>query len=250
MNGESGKTHENSKANDGTDKVSPIPSDTPPVTDVPARNAKNETTNQTYWQRRHYRVQLAIGIIGTIAVIIYGCQLSEMRKATRAAERAANLANKSIKQVEANERLDQRAWITVRVAMLDNELAVGQKPSVTLEIVNSGKTPGTMEVATAVSWGSETPHFDVPSSPRVSRMVVAPGVTVTTQCLPKAPMEKQDDIDLIHMSLSYVFVYGLLIYNDIFGQEHRTEFCFRITEDKLKKKPFLMTACETGNRAD
>jgi len=81
-------------------------------------------------------------------------------------------------------------------------------------------------------------------------MVVGPGVTVTTQKESNTPIEKPDDIDLIHMGLNYVFVYGVLIYDDIFGKEHRTEFCFRISGDKLKKQPFLMTACETGNEAD
>ena len=102
------------------------------ITAQPSRNdPEKRCWRDKRWRHPQVIVNGLLAFIAVIAGVIYFGQLQEMKRATKAAERAANLANKSIKQVEANERLDQRAWITVRAAVLDNQLAAGQKPSVT-----------------------------------------------------------------------------------------------------------------------
>ena len=174
-----------------------------------------------------------------------------MKKATKAATGATDLSRRSLEQIERNTHLDQRAWVTVRGAILTKQLATGEKVVVKLEIINSGKTPALeTETAGVVSERPDTPRVD-PTLPATvsSRGVVGPGVVVTTEFESKVPITK-DDIDWIQMGLNYIYVNGLIIYNDVFGQKHRTEFCFKISQKELQTQPFLMTDCDVGNTAD
>src|ERR1051325_1376386 len=92
-----------------------------------------------HWVKHNAQPILAVATI--LILLIYVGQLTEMRKSTNAAKRAARLAKKSIEHVETNARLDQRAWVTIRTAKLIKLPALDEIPIVVLQLFNSGKTP-------------------------------------------------------------------------------------------------------------
>src|SRR6476620_10683491 len=77
--------------------------------------------------------------VGAYALWIYGGQLDEMRKSTKAATKAANLAKRSVEQVERNSRLDQRAWVSVRE--IKGFPKANEPLRITAFITNTGRTP-------------------------------------------------------------------------------------------------------------
>jgi hypothetical protein len=255
VNSESREAHEKSKSNDGADKVPPIPSDPPPITDIPTRNAKHETPNQTDWQRRHYWMQFAVFLVGVVVAIIYGCQLNEMRKSTNAAARAARAAENSLTFARENAHLDQRAW----VAAIDvrGTPQVGKEFEVFLLVKNSGKTFAKefeiLKIVEGVVGGKE-PRLDIEENMRgvlqslrqdrgVS--VLAPNSEFTASLTLNNHEEiSQTQLDQIKSGQLVIFFHGKMTYRDIFNCPHWTTFCLRL-DPSLK-----FTSCEKGNDAD
>ena len=69
---------------------------------------------------------------------------------------------------------DQRAWVTVTGAKLVRPLTVGEKPSVQIELTNSGKTPEmkvkTVAVAYIASSGAARSATPIPKKLNISRL--------------------------------------------------------------------------------
>jgi hypothetical protein len=200
--------------------------------------------------RRFKRSANALLVIATILILcVYYGQLRQMKKSTRA-------ATKSVKLIEKNERIDQRAWVTVRQAKVDNALTVGQAPVVTLSISNSGKTPALRtEVAWAVFERSSTPDSWTEDAwlpaiiePAISQIVVGPNGDITAKKEKIGAIVDTDEIKTIRDGDNYLYARGFITYYDIFKQPHRTEFCYRIHGKELDQ--LLMQAAESGNNAN
>jgi hypothetical protein len=126
-----------------------------------------------------------------IAACIYGCQLSEMQKSTKAATTAAEAATKSadateesVKVARENAQFDQRAWVTIRAIHLAQPLAPNQQLSIQIILANSGRTPAIRaavpSITTIVPSTSTLTEDDlatvqvVPASGETSRIVMGP----------------------------------------------------------------------------
>ena len=77
-------------------------------------------------------------VAAIIGACIYGWQLSEMRKSTNAATKAAKAAEDSVLLAKQNAHLDQRAWVVV--SDVSGVPEVGKPFIVTMNITNVGKT--------------------------------------------------------------------------------------------------------------
>jgi hypothetical protein len=171
-----------------------------------------------------------------IAACIYGCQLSEMQKATLAATKAAKAAEDSVVLAKQNAHLDQRAWMAL--ASVSGAPNVGEPFRVTITIRNTGKTPAKkvriIPVVDPRADGSP-PDFektveDTAKSHEtgpygiVSDAVVPPsatsGSTITASkgALTPAALEALK-------GQQRVFVYGKITYEDVFGVPHWVKFC-------------------------
>lgn len=104
----------------------------------PTGNNAEQPKDQTYWEKRQFRVQRLIAYAGVFGILIYGLQLWEMRKSTNAATYAAQVARDSLKFATENAHLEQRAW--VGVMGVEGPLLPGKKYKVDVTLKNTGKT--------------------------------------------------------------------------------------------------------------
>lgn len=130
--------------------------------------------------------------------------------------------------IEASKQ-EQRAWITIREANII-ELTPGKPPRVEIDILNTGKTPCTLrsifklvvtpaldDIELSQKW-LDGPGSDGPSS------VVGPGISVACPCIGTSAVS-EEEIARIKSGSIHIFVFGVLVYKDAFGKEHKTRYC-------------------------
>ncbi|HEY2711856.1 MAG TPA: hypothetical protein VGI60_05020 [Chthoniobacterales bacterium] len=164
-------------------------------------------------------------MIGIVALIIYGCQLKEMQRSSKAAITGLALS-------EQMNRIEERAWVAP--AGISGDLEVGKEFRPQVVFKNSGKTFALRMASSIkielVKKGSD-PNFDRVKEPsKVDDIWSSVLLPPNGQCgsLPD-PLEKspfsQEQIDSIRDTQS-LFVYGRVSYADIFGHYHWTTFCY------------------------
>jgi hypothetical protein len=183
-------------------------------------------------------------------------QLVEMQKATKSATEAADAAKDAVAQTKESMRLDQRAWVTVRIAKVIKPPAMDEIPAVTLHIVNSGKTPALKHRAAAAIYINDT--TDLTSQTKTpmgkdSNAVVGPNGEVDVPFDMRRPIVDEIVIQQMKEERSYLYIAGVIFYEDVFERPHRTNFCFRINGAKLFEQgenARFMWSADIGNTAD
>jgi hypothetical protein len=134
-------------------------------------------------------------------------------------------------------KISERAWVMLKSAQFSN-IAVGQKPSVSLIAENSGKSPATdfatssgLVVLSAVPpQGGPMPEVQ----PRGLRSVgiLGPGMSVisTTQL---EHVLTADEIESVKNGHQFLYYFGMVRYRDIFGINRYTQFCFEANPENL-----------------
>ena len=104
----------------------------------PTDSDSNNFKKTANWEKRHFAINAIIAVVGGLALIIYWCQLREMRKSTDAATRAAKAAEDSITFARNSAHLDQRAWVApIDVTGKPEE---GKPYKVAVTFKNTGRT--------------------------------------------------------------------------------------------------------------
>jgi hypothetical protein len=171
---------------------------------------------------------------------IYFLQVTQMKKSTDAATRAANAAEASVKQVRSTVRHDERAWIAV--ADMQGIPEVGAIFSVNLVAQNSGKTFAknlTMRAVIEIAKKGEEPDFSLENSDVARKdssiSLLAPNAdyVMDIELRKQTPPNEitQADLDGIRSGNLTIFVHGRMTYDDIFGCPHWTSFCTRLKPD-------------------
>jgi hypothetical protein len=172
-----------------------------------------------------------------IAACIYGCQLSEMQKATAASTKAANAAEDSVTLARQNAQLEQRAWITtagitgtpelnkvlrikIEVANTGKTFAKNLKITPSADPQERGKVPDFAAVVKQSAQAGTATKYGVESN------VLFPPNGKTSVTLTASSGELgQAEIDALRSGEQRIFVYGKMTYDDIFKQHHWTTFC-------------------------
>jgi hypothetical protein len=169
-------------------------------------------------------------------VWIYNAQLKEMQKSTKSASRAAKAAEGSIALMRDNARLDQRAWVTV--AGVTGFPEVGKPLVVTVHITNTGKSPAKNVKVTPIiesCAGDIVPDFPSTVAKIANSEIQGQGSVPSTVLLAPAA-QTYASINLGKKNLAEgaltelrdmkyrIFVYGKIVYTDIFDCEHWTSF--------------------------
>jgi hypothetical protein len=171
---------------------------------------------------------------------IYFLQLTQMKKSTEAATRAANAAEASVREVRRTARHDQRAWIAV--VDIQGIPEVGTMFSVNLVAQNSGKTFAknlTMRAVIEIAKKGEEPDFSLEDSAAARKdssvSLLAPNAdyVMDIELRKQTPPHEiaQSDLDGIRSGNLTIFVHGRMTYDDIFGCAHWTSFCTRLKPD-------------------
>jgi hypothetical protein len=206
-----------------------------------SQKIEKKTRRKAYISSQVFRwITLTVDVLVFAAVAIYSFfayqqwqamngQLVEMKAATKATRDSVLLARDSA-------RIDQRAWLTLDSIHSDPVIPKKGEP-LTIHVIfkNAGKTPAKHAIFHTVVLARETsrgdPDFDADEkSDRdqvIHRALIAPGgVWEMTQTIEADKFDKsaikdfQDDV-------ARLFVFGRIIYSDIFGCEHWTTFCHR-----------------------
>jgi hypothetical protein len=161
------------------------------------------------------------------AVVVYSKQLSQMRKATRAATHATSLAT-------LNSHLDLRAWVAP--VFLSGKPEPGRVWTVTIETQNSGKTFGKKFEIIAIPKIKELadpdPDFEKElrdmreKRPNQGQGVIAPGGQFAHTAKPYGDHNLTGaQLEYIKSPTVLVLVFGKITYSDVFGCDHWTTFC-------------------------
>jgi hypothetical protein len=177
-----------------------------------------------------------------IAACVYGCQLSEMQKATIAATKAADAAKessdtakRSIEFARETAHLDQRAWVSIFHGPLSEPPKVGQKFRVSVPIKNTGKTFArkvTVDGGVHIVRADAKPNFAAKAAGNqpVTGLLLAPNGEYTLIVDPADPWS--DDQNKAITSGQYqAFVWGCITYYDVFDCVHWTIYCCTLNPD-------------------
>lgn len=145
-------------------------------------------------------------------------------------------------QMQQTLEVSQRAWVvTKEVKIVEGTFGPGLRPTVTLELDNSGPSPAMNLKAIAIfGVGSVIPNFEGLSGDALRGMTNTPVSSVgvlgsgTTFVMPLRHHEALTAaaIQDILTNKQALIVTGVIDYEDIFHRARQTSFCFR-TKDGL-----------------
>jgi hypothetical protein len=159
--------------------------------------------------------------------------VQQERRIADAAQSAIQASNRQSLANLQSLRNDQRAWVSAIPSTLSGASLVGGIPAagqlfgVRINFRNSGKTPA-MTTRTCLDWGirqaGQAPQLHC-SSVQHGVGIVPPGGTIFTDGLlfVNTPVNARETI---LQEKEVVWVWGWSTYDDVFGRDHRTDFCY------------------------
>jgi hypothetical protein len=205
------------------------------------------TTELTFYQHWDFWLSLftLLLVVATFLLVLETRSMrtssdKSMRDMLKHAEVSADAANRSADSTQALVHLGQRAWVTVVRCEPGRSEIDRMLQSVTTPITNTGETPA-IDVEIWQDYRIETGLLnnfpDINDAKHVRAGVVGPGATflVETEVLRSRPGERPqeqprydippDVQEALHNGAMHVYIYGKVVYKDIFGQEHMTVWC-------------------------
>jgi len=249
---------------------------TPAQHEVPSDQKKsNKNENETAKElAREFRwvefAQLAIsGIlaaVGIVALVIYHGQLEVMRgqlgeiirqypelqKSSQAARDSADSSQTTLNEATKNFIVDERAWVGVELKMDNFGPLAPSYFTYTFKFKNYGRSPALNIWTIDNAWAY---GLKFPASPYYVKKMPTPFEVHSTSplfpgeehAMPGTSHISQPQIDEIGKGHLWWYSYGIITYDDIFGQHHTTHFCYRHGVNPPDNKPIL---CDTYNDAD
>jgi Sec-independent protein translocase protein TatA len=222
-------------------------------------------------------------LIATIVIaVIYTRQLREMRKATHLTGDAVQVARDTLTETQnsnarqavlseqtrkdasaaaksssdesaaslqatiQNFHADQRAWIGASPSTFD--LSDGKPLAVIVSLTDTGKTPG-LNLSSQVHWIDlpEDREFTLADVNYQKIEPILSGTIFPNQIVPvkAATFVSVGSFDDFRNGIMILYVYGRTEYQDIYGANHWTEFCYVVSPD-LKTG----TLCKIYNATD
>jgi len=180
-----------------------------------------------------YRGYLWFTIAGVVGALI---GISVIYLQTKATQEAARAASRSAKVAEDTLKITQRAYLSVDDWNVLN-IATGMVPAITYKIFNSGPTPATLiesSVKYLISLDlPETPTYDLKPCPRNN--IRGHGFTASRFEFKEPPTN--ETIESLNKGIQFIYVWGLIRYEDYFGEPHALGFSMKY--DHLKQKSLI-----------
>lgn len=202
--------------------------------------------------------QLIIGAVGVAAVVV---TLIFTSRATIAAERAAEAAQKSIGHQSETDRRQLRAYVFLESAtLLDGTTEIpphparDNKPSCFLLVKNSGQTPAYHVVHWAEIRLLERKYEHTIAVPSVIERINACSVGangVVNRFVNYDGTLTPHDIANIFAGTHAIYVYGRIEYTDAFGYRHSTNYRLNYSNG-VYPAPInvALNFCNAGNETD
>jgi hypothetical protein len=212
---------------------SPEPSQSENTTQPTQNKPKKRCWRDKRWRHPQVIVNGALAFIAVIAAIIYYCQLQQMKRQLT---------------------LDQRAWVTVSEIKLLAPLKVGERPTLQVKFLNSGRTPALDAHGAGVVFIKDSVKEselveNVLSGGENSHAVIGPNDISYVYIKRSEALENDETFKAIEDGkIRRLFVFGVVWYKDIFGYTHKTRYCYSIFGEILQRGDFM--AYGIGNSAD
>jgi hypothetical protein len=154
-------------------------------------------------------------------------------------QRAANYSETAMKENSRNAKialdasiaashLDERPWVVAQRFLLSNEPEEGKMPTVTIWMINTGKTPALNLVPGSQPFISSSepppPLAEDPAAPVTSIGVLAPGPTDMHFTTGASPFHKIG-IDLYKFGSARYYIRAKITYLDVNNVRHWTTIC-------------------------
>jgi hypothetical protein len=172
------------------------------------------------------------------------------RQSRTALEASSKQSAASLGATVASSHLDQRAWLVPSGFKLSEEPTLGIGVTVTVSIINTGKTPALELINQSklffLNIDPPQTNFDLPVNPR-SRAIVAPGASGVEFQSDSMTLKTLSQMGF-YTNLSYkIYLEALIRYKDTFNQDHWTTVCaYHVSGAPLSTFQY----CEHGNEVD
>jgi hypothetical protein len=212
-------------------------------------------------EQKYQKRNLLLGLATLISLVIYAITTIFIYRATdraatateiaaKAAAAAADEATRSRIQAEKSlqssieqARLEQRAWVSVRFA--DLTFQSGNPVQSKMTVQNSGKTVArNVTVHHSIAFSS-TQLTSLPPYPAQTgaEAILFPGIPIEVKVTTRTMTD--EDIVLLKSGNRFMYEYGTVQYDDVFGRHHRTEICVTLNAKTRSNNP-----CRFHNYAD
>lgn len=154
-----------------------------------------------------------------------------------------------------SSRLDHRAWVTVESVALGETPTPKHPLKAVVAWKNSGKTPALNVVSGGIvfemgRFPDPEPPSSTPAGQASSKGVIGPGEPARTFIESTEVVPDGNWVEVFNVGNGMIFARGFATYTDIYGREHRTNFCSYATSNDLRASGQLLQACPKGNTAN
>jgi hypothetical protein len=192
-----------------------------------AQAAKSEVKLAIKW------VQWGVVIAGVLVALIFlgllvlYFKLDDIHETTKAT--AMTLRETAVR--------DERAWVAP--VSIDSHLAAGSPISISIKIVNSGKTfakkcqiDGACRILPYPSVPDMATVNSKSSPPSSDSFFIAPGLPFTVPAAVSPSTMGQGTFDNLQSGKERIFLFGRIGYDDIFNKHHWIEYCYHFDPKK------------------
>jgi hypothetical protein len=208
---------------------------------------ENKLTKWEIFERWIRVIEFAALISAVPTAIFIGCQWHEMVKASKIAENQLGIMQGQLDEMKQSRILNARAWISFhQIHFTFNKWGeITSNATWKIDYRNSGQTPAINVQVMTWSGGhfEEIPVHD--TQPNISnpyKAMMEPGGEGNT---PDAILS-HGIIEYIKSGMPYYF-WGTIWYDDIFGNHHWTQFCYKISSDFEVAPIGSHNSCDDGN---
>jgi hypothetical protein len=230
-------------ATDAT-SIAPEADEKPRSTEANTHSSSNDGRPSAPTQ--HFSAQIVIAVFTAIAA---GVSAFSAWNSSRTARESVTLTQQNIKWNRDVYAMNERPWAGVKEVVLTEPLRSGHAATVSVVIINIGKTPvQNMELSSSFTlmdtFADEKTKFDTGSPGNGSNGILFPGTERRT--IDSTP-EVLSRTDIAALAEGKLFLYeaGTLDYEDAFHQKHVTQFCYMYRPDLAPRFAF----CPHGNSA-
>lgn len=223
-----------------------------------AQDKQEKTANDrqlVYWTRALLGVGIVQFLVLVVQAIVFGRQarrlrqtVDEMKIATKATEKAANAAERTVSTMKDTAERQLRAYVSIATIEI-TDLKAGLTPIAHVVVRNYGQTPAyeltsIQGMSMGVSWDALTPPSPEPIE--VTATSLAPSAIVEQDISAPRPLVADEREALLDGSKT-LWVYGEMRYKDAFKIERFTEFRYQVG-GKARLRKTHMAISPDGNR--
>src|ERR1700733_6741397 len=173
--------------------------------------------------------------------------VESFKSMTKANQESADAATTSSSTAKAALEVSERAFVGVTTVTMDKDFADGVDTTVSVTILNSGKTPAyNVHTRHYFNYGRKPNPDGLPFSPveMISTAVVLPLVQYI-RASDKVSAPPKEVRDMIRQGSLAFIAYGIIEYTDVFKKKRITKYCN--TYDPAS--PLTFQVCPVGNEA-